>query len=82
MLTATEPFVGRIDLVNSPNVSPNRRYGKASVNLTSIRDSDGGWFECQVLFPNRTPSSRNNGTWFHLTVNGRIIFNESFLAFQ
>ncbi|KAJ3659401.1 hypothetical protein Zmor_011091 [Zophobas morio] len=69
VMTSTDPFVGRIDLVNVASIG-DRRYGKASVNLTSIRDTDSGWFECEVLFPNRTPSSRNNGTWFHLTVNG------------
>ncbi|RZC43153.1 turtle, partial [Asbolus verrucosus] len=69
VITSIDPFVGRIDLINTVS-SPNPRYGRASINLTSIRDSDGGWFECQILFPNRTPSSRNNGTWFHLTVNG------------
>ncbi|KYB28100.1 Protein turtle-like Protein [Tribolium castaneum] len=69
VITSMDPFVGRVDLLNPLNHA-ERRYGRGSVNLTSIRDSDGGWYECQVLFPNRTPSSRNNGTWFHLTVNG------------
>ena len=23
-----------------------------------------------MIFPNRTPNSRNNGTWFHLSVDG------------
>lgn len=45
-------------------------YGKASINLTSIRESDSGWYECRVIFPNRTPSVRNNGSWFHLEVEG------------
>lgn len=51
-------------------MSNHHGYGKASVNLTSIRESDSGWYECRVLFPNRTPSVRNNGTWFHLAVEG------------
>lgn len=38
--------------------------------MSSIRESDSGWYECRVLFPNRTPSIRNNGTWFHLAVEG------------
>lgn len=45
-------------------------YGHASVNLTAIRETDSGWYECRVIFPNRTPSIRNNGTWFHLAVDG------------
>lgn len=40
------------------------------MNLTAIRESDSGWYECRVIFPNRTPSIRNNGTWFHLAVDG------------
>ncbi|GLV33104.1 borderless [Carabus blaptoides fortunei] len=63
-LLADEPFIGRITLVDSDG------YGKGSVNLTSIRESDFGWYQCRVLFPNRNPSSRNNGTWYYLTVTG------------
>lgn len=49
-------------------------YGRASVNLTSIRETDAGWYECRVIFPNRTPNTRNNGTWFHLAVeSGSLI---------
>lgn len=44
--------------------------GKASINLTSIRETDSGWYQCKVYFPNRTPSSLNNGSWFHLAVDG------------
>jgi immunoglobulin superfamily member 9B len=44
--------------------------GKASINLTSVRESDKGWYECQMIFPNRSPPTRNNGTWFHLAVDG------------
>lgn len=51
-------------------LAPDSAYGKGSINLTSIRESDAGWYECKVFFPNRTPSTRLNGTWFHLTVNG------------
>lgn len=63
-LTAADPYIGRISLVE--NIYG---YGKASVNLTSIRETDAGWYECRVVFPNRTPSTRNNGTWFHLGVD-------------
>lgn len=64
-LQATEGYEGRISLV-----SPDTSYGKGSINLTNIRESDGGWYECSVFFPNRTPSTRPNGTWFHLSVEG------------
>ncbi|GJQ65536.1 hypothetical protein Trydic_g7637 [Trypoxylus dichotomus] len=61
-----DPYNGRIKLLEDPYPY----YGRASVNLSEIRESDEGLYECQVLFPNRTPTSTNNGTWFILTVNG------------
>ncbi|CAD7080232.1 unnamed protein product [Hermetia illucens] len=64
-ISASELFVGRLNFLDK-----HEGYGKASVNLTSIRESDQGWYECKITFPNRTPSSRNNGTWFYLTVLG------------
>nr|CAD7454888.1 unnamed protein product [Timema tahoe] len=64
---ATPDYQGRINLL--PHDSP---YGRGSINLTSIRESDGGWYECSVFFPNRSPSTRPNGTWYHLTVDGKI----------
>ncbi|KAJ8951743.1 hypothetical protein NQ318_012594 [Aromia moschata] len=66
VVTESDDYVGRINLLNKPQ----QIYGRASINLTSIRESDAGWFECRVIFPNRTPPWRNNGTWFHLTVSG------------
>ncbi|XP_045479639.1 protein borderless isoform X2 [Harmonia axyridis] len=67
VITSNEPYVGRLNLVEHPHP----RYDIVTVNLTSIRESDDGWFQCKVNFPNRTPSRRNrNGTWFHLSVNG------------
>lgn len=45
--------------------------GQGSINLTSIRESDQGWYECKVYFPNRTPPSKLNGTWFRLDVEGK-----------
>ncbi|XP_075152895.1 borderless isoform X1 [Haematobia irritans] len=63
--SANELYSGRLHLI-----SDNEEYGKASVNLTSIRESDQGWYHCQIVFPNRTPSIRNNGTLYHLGVQG------------
>lgn len=68
-LSASEPYIGRVTLLEN-----SYGYGKPSINLTSIRESDSGWYECRVIFPNRTPSIRNNGTWFHLAVeSGSLI---------
>lgn len=65
VLNSYETFLGRVTLLNNDLV-----YGKASLNLTSIRESDNGWYECKVIFPNRVPNKRNNGTWFHISVLG------------
>lgn len=70
-----DPYVGRIHLIDDPT----EEFGKASVNLTAIRDTDAGWFECRVLFPNRIPSSSNNGTWYYLSVNGMCASSRSYI---
>ncbi|KAG7213388.1 hypothetical protein KM043_002681 [Ampulex compressa] len=59
-----EGYEGRVS-----RVSPNSPYGVASLNLTNIRESDQGWYECKVVFLNRSPNSNKNGTWFHLDVH-------------
>ncbi|XP_059471530.1 protein turtle-like isoform X2 [Neocloeon triangulifer] len=59
-----EGYEGRVSRVASD--SP---YGLASLNLTNIRESDQGWYECKVVFLNRSPNSHKNGTWFHLDVH-------------
>ncbi|XP_017878813.1 protein borderless isoform X1 [Ceratina calcarata] len=67
-------YTGRLHLVED---AVTRGYGQGSVNLTNIRESDQGWYECRVIFPNRTPNSRNNGTWFHLGIDGASPFPTS-----
>ncbi|KAI1287486.1 Protein turtle [Halotydeus destructor] len=42
--------------------------GRASLNLTDVKDTDQGWYECKVYFLNRPPDSPENGTWVHLDV--------------
>ncbi|XP_063222790.1 protein turtle isoform X3 [Bacillus rossius redtenbacheri] len=59
-----EGYEGRVS-----RVSPNSPYGLASLNLTNIRESDQGWYECKVVFLNRSPNQHKNGTWFHLDVH-------------
>ncbi|OXU19625.1 hypothetical protein TSAR_016370 [Trichomalopsis sarcophagae] len=66
-VSAGDGYAGRIHLIEDAQA---RGYGQGSINLTNIRESDQGWYECRVIFPNRTPSSRNNGTWFHLAIDG------------
>ncbi|XP_032453403.1 protein turtle isoform X3 [Nasonia vitripennis] len=59
-----EGYEGRV-----AKVSPNSPYGGASLNLTNIQESDQGWYECKVVFLNRSPNNNKNGTWFHLDVH-------------
>lgn len=67
-----EGYEGRVS-----RVSPNSPYGVASLNLTDIRESDQGWYECKVVFLNRSPNSHKNGTWFHLDVHGEYFSFEN-----
>lgn len=69
-LSLEHPYEGRMHLLEEPEY---RGYGQGSVNLTNIRESDQGWYECRVIFPNRTPTSRNNGTWVHLAIDGETL---------
>lgn len=66
-VTVDHSYKGRVHLLDDAG---HRGYGQGSINLTNIRESDQGWYECRVIFPNRTPNSRNNGTWFHLAIDG------------
>ncbi|ODM99651.1 Protein turtle [Orchesella cincta] len=63
-----EGYEGRVARVN-----PNSSFGLASLNLTSIRESDRGWYNCRVYFLNRSPPPQNNrnvsGSWYHLDVH-------------
>ncbi|XP_072749945.1 protein borderless isoform X2 [Anoplolepis gracilipes] len=70
-VTVDNAYKGRIHLLDDIG---HRGYGQGSINLTNIRESDQGWYECKVIFPNRTPNSRNNGTWFHLAIDGASPF--------
>ncbi|XP_037516107.1 protein turtle isoform X2 [Rhipicephalus sanguineus] len=40
--------------------------GQSSLNLTNVRESDKGWYECKVFFLNR--ETIRNGTWIYLDV--------------
>ena len=68
LLEAEPEYAGRLLLVSQKRHASG--LGRGSVNLTSIRESDAGWYECSIFFPNRTPSTRPNGTWYHLNVDG------------
>ncbi|XP_058454125.1 protein turtle-like isoform X3 [Malaya genurostris] len=59
-----EGYEGRVS-----RASPDSSFGAASLNLTNIRETDQGWYECKVVFLNRPPKQHKNGTWFHLDVH-------------
>uniref|UniRef100_W8BDV1 Protein turtle n=1 Tax=Ceratitis capitata TaxID=7213 RepID=W8BDV1_CERCA len=59
-----EGYKGRVS-----RVSQDSPFGSASLNLTNIKESDQGWYECKVVFLNRDPKQHKNGTWFHLDVH-------------
>uniref|UniRef100_A0AAR5QG98 Ig-like domain-containing protein n=2 Tax=Dendroctonus ponderosae TaxID=77166 RepID=A0AAR5QG98_DENPD len=61
---SAEGYEGRVG-----RVPAGSNYGAASLNLTDIRESDQGWYECKVVFLNRSPKPPKNGTWFHLDVH-------------
>lgn len=64
-------YAGRIVLLDKRRGHPSASHlGRASINLTSIRETDGGWYQCKIYFPNRTPSTVNNGSMYHLAVDG------------
>lgn len=61
--------------------------GKASINLTIVREEDIGFYECRLSYPNRSPQMRQNGTWFHLSVDGLSLLkisptNQTVLEFE
>lgn len=66
-------YKGRIHLLN--DVVNYDGHDQGSINLTNIRESDQGLYECKVTFPNRSPVSRNNGTWFQLIIHGRFAYS-------
>ncbi|XP_050688156.1 protein turtle-like isoform X4 [Eriocheir sinensis] len=58
-----ENYKGRASRVN-----PDTTYGLASLNLTSVKEEDQGWYECKVFYLDRTGAT-DNGTWIHLDVH-------------
>jgi len=55
-------YQGRIRLVE-----------QASIEISDLRTSDEGWYECSVVFLDDSPAAddadaTNNGTWIHLSV--------------
>ncbi len=51
-------YQGRIRLVE-----------QASIQVSDIRNTDEGWFECSIIFLDGTDENNTNGTWIYLSVN-------------
>lgn len=67
-MTYNENFINRINLLSETDAW---QHGRASINITNIRETDEGWYECKVTFPSEIPSTKSNGTWFYLKVKGK-----------
>lgn len=46
------------------------RIGQASLNLTQVRESDQGLYECKIHYIDRRPEDKGRGTWIFLDVQG------------
>ncbi|XP_064650617.1 uncharacterized protein LOC135502063 [Lineus longissimus] len=46
-----------------------RLVEKASIELSNIKGTDEGWYECIVNFMDGTDTTTQNGTWIYLSVN-------------
>lgn len=49
------------------------RIGQASLNLTQVRQSDQGLYECKIYYLDRRPEDKGNGTWIFLDVQGEFV---------
>lgn len=49
------------------------RIGHASLNLTQVRESDQGLYECKIYYLDRRPEDKGNGTWIYLDVQGECV---------
>lgn len=54
-------------------IGPGRAslHGKSSLRIEKVRSDDQGWYECKVLMLEQQYDTFHNGTWVHLTVNGK-----------
>lgn len=71
MPSYSDNFVHRIHMLTGEDAW---QHGRGSINITSIREMDEGWYECKTIFPNRIPSTKANGTWFNLQVEGELCY--------
>lgn len=46
------------------------RLGQASLNLSRVRESDQGLYECKIYYLDRRPEDKASGSWIYLDVQG------------
>ena len=66
-----------------PHLDPSyqgrlRLVEQASVEVSDIRISDEGWYECTIVFLQGDQEQNSNGTWVYLSVNCEY---QSFISF-
>ena len=62
-----------------PHLDPSyqgrlRLVEQASVEVSDIRISDEGWYECTIVFLHGDQEQNSNGTWVYLSVNCEYTF--------
>jgi len=62
-------FDGYPPRIDSSYLGRVRAVGPAAIEISDVRTSDEGWYECTVLFIDQEDKSPNNGTWTYLAVN-------------
>jgi hypothetical protein len=50
----------------------DQQYGRASINLTDVQESDRGLYRCDVRFPNRNPSKISPDVFYQLDIEGEF----------
>lgn len=49
------------------------RIGHASLNLSQVRETDQGLYECKIYYLDRRAEDKGNGTWIYLDVQGECV---------
>lgn len=57
-------------------------HGKSSLRIDNVRSDDQGWYECKVLMLEQQYDTFHNGSWVHLTVNGKNHQHMLFMTVQ
>jgi len=62
-------FDGYPPRVDASYLGRVRAVGQAAIEISKVKTSDQGWYECTVLFIDQEDKSPSNGTWTYLAVN-------------